>query len=125
APQLVVGSTNNNAGINQAVLRPANPLTKTVNGETHQYITEIAPTHGKIGPTKGTNKFFTTGEAITMGSTNILFCDGSARSVVVWGGDHQSENSATSIQTAWPRIWATLPTSRSRVDGARLDPSVA
>jgi prepilin-type N-terminal cleavage/methylation domain-containing protein/prepilin-type processing-associated H-X9-DG protein len=124
SPGVSMGDITNNAAIQQAALRPANPLMKTVNGEKHQYLTEVAPTHGKIQQTLGANRFYTTGLPVFQGYTNVAYCDGSVRSQFVRGGDHQAEAGSPSMGTTWPTIWTVLPTSRSLVPGSKLDPTL-
>ena len=124
APQIVVGDVTNNAQIGNSVLRPANPLIKTINGEKHQFITEVAATHFKPVLTNAANKYSTTGTPLVMGYTNVAYCDGSVRSVYVKGGEHQADPNSTSIGSAWPNIYIIGQYSRSRIDGSKLDPTV-
>jgi len=125
APQIVVADVTNNAEIGDSVLRPANPLLKTINGETHQFMTEVAATHFKPALTTAANKYSTTGTPLLMGYTNVAYCDGSVRSVYVKGGEHQADPNSMTIGTAWPSIRIIGQYSRSRIEDSKLDPTIA
>jgi prepilin-type N-terminal cleavage/methylation domain-containing protein/prepilin-type processing-associated H-X9-DG protein len=85
-PQLVAFQTNgdpgSDRGMDQASIKPGSPATATVNGQVRQTFRGIAPAHGT--PRKSPyGAALSDGSVPLAGITNVLYCDGSARSVEV------------------------------------------
>jgi prepilin-type N-terminal cleavage/methylation domain-containing protein/prepilin-type processing-associated H-X9-DG protein len=85
-PQLVAFQTNGDAGsdrgMDTASVKPSSPSTATVNGVVRQPIRSIAPSHGT--PRRSPyGAALSDGSVPVLGMTNVLYCDGSARSVEV------------------------------------------
>lgn len=88
-PQLVAFQTDDlsgsDRGMDQASLKPGQPLLQNVDGVPHQVIRGIAPVHGRIEKSRfgGT---LSDGSIARQGLTNVLYCDGSVRSARVAQG---------------------------------------
>ena len=85
-PQLVAFQTNgdpgSDRGMDLASVKPGSPATATINGVMRQAIRGIAPTHGNARRSPY-GAALSDGSVPLLGVTNVLYCDGSARSVEV------------------------------------------
>lgn len=85
-PQLIAFQTNGDPGSDRGMdtssVKPGSPQTTTVNGVVRQAMRSIAPAHG--APRKSPyGAALSDGSVPLVGITNVLYCDGSARSVEV------------------------------------------
>ena len=128
-PQMVAIQTDDNPGsdrgMDAASVKPSTIGTVTVGGVTHQAIRSIAPIHGKVTKSRYAT-ILTNGFMALEGNVNVLYCDGSARTVMVYQGQFNN--------VADPNDRMVLNDSTGNgnirtgnlciVDGTRLDPTV-
>jgi prepilin-type N-terminal cleavage/methylation domain-containing protein len=128
-PQLVAFQTNGDAGsdrgMDTASVKPGSPATATVNGQVRQTFRGIAPAHGT--PRKSPyGAALSDGSVPLIGITNVLYCDGSARSVEVAQAQitltaDPGRREVLSDATANGNIKAG---NLCVIEGTRLDPTV-
>jgi len=127
-PQLVAWQTNDLAGSDRgmglATIKPGSP--QTVNGIVHQGIRSIAPVHGKIGTSPYISNL-TDGSPAVQGATNILYCDGSVRTVNVQQGQftNVADPASQVILTDASNNGNSRAGNQCVIENTRLDPTVA
>lgn len=88
-PQLVAFQTNDalgsDRGMDNATIKGGSPFIQTVGGVRRQTFRSIAPIHGTVKPSRFPT-VLSNGFLALEGSVNILYCDGSARAVLIAQG---------------------------------------
>lgn len=127
-PQLVAIQTNDalgsDRGMDNSTVKPGSPLIQNVGGVNRQAIRSIAPVHGTVKPSRFVT-VLSNGFMAMEGSVNILYCDGSARTVLIAQG--QINNTADPADKVL--LNDSTPNGNIRtgnlcvIDNTRLDPT--
>lgn len=108
-------------------LRVRNPITASVNGETHQIFINIAPVHNRK-PSQATNGVLN-GYPTAQGYINVAYCDGSVRSAFVRQGENGLTGNITNpFVTADNGVNNGISGSvqgQAIIPGTRYDPALA
>ena len=95
-PQIVVNSTTDDRGAYAVMAQASNPIVQTASagpyaGTPHQMAWALAPMHN-VKPANGKYRQLSDGSTALMGSTNVCYADGSARSQNVAQGMFDTGN---------------------------------
>jgi prepilin-type N-terminal cleavage/methylation domain-containing protein/prepilin-type processing-associated H-X9-DG protein len=128
-PQVIAFQTNelggSDRGMGSATIKQG--TSQVVNGVTRQVVRCVAPVHGKVGLSSYTVTLLDNMPAL-QGATNVLYCDGSVRSV--WVKQGQFNNIADPVTQMSPlddssNNGAIRTGNQCLIEGTRIDPTVA
>lgn len=129
-PQLVAFQTDDQGGSDRGMDKASVKqfTSQVVNGITRQVMRGIAPSHGKIAASRYSSAVMTdTISTPKEGLTNILYADGSAKSVFVAQGqfDLNADPGSQVLLNDSSNNGNARAGARCMIEGTRLDPMVA